>query len=70
MRAYHPFPVTEDDITKTAINTPFGLYEFCRIYFLVSEMLLKPFSGLLMVYVMIWTLSWSISIISWLLALL
>ena len=37
---------------------------------LVSEMLLKPFSGLLMVYVMIWTLSWSISIISCLLALL
>ena len=37
---------------------------------LVSEMLLKPFSGLLMVYVMIWTLSWSFSIISWLLALL
>ena len=33
MRAYHLFPVTEDDITKTAINSPFGLYEFCRMPF-------------------------------------
>lgn len=33
MRAYHLFPVTEDDITKTAFNSPFGLYEFCRMPF-------------------------------------
>lgn len=33
MRAFHLFPVTEDDITKTAINSPFGLYEFCRMPF-------------------------------------
>lgn len=36
-QAYHHIPATSEDITKTAITAPFGLFEFQRINFAVRK---------------------------------